>query len=289
MTVGGFRSEVGQARFVSAYAEGMRLLPAPTREADVQTSFGTVRAYQFGELDRPPLVLMPGKASSTPLWATNLATLMPLRPVICLDILGEPGLSVQTRPIRSAEDQAQWLDEALGVLGVPRAHLLGVSFGGWCAVNLAIRRPERVATLITLDPANTFATIGLKVILFSLATMLPGVPERLRNWCLKWIAGGAEAPENTPEGKLIALGMKEYVSKLPAPEYPTDAQLRSISVPTLVLIAGRSIIHDASKAARRARLVPKAEVEVWPEASHAINGEYPERIAARVRTFLAER
>jgi hypothetical protein len=32
-------------------------------------------------------------------------------------------------------------------------------------------------------------------------------------------------------------------------------------------------------------LLPSAQVEVWPEASHAINGEYPQEIAERVRRF----
>lgn len=52
------------------------------------------------------------------------------------------------------------------------------------------------------------------------------------------------------------------------------------------LIAGKSIVHDAGKAAARAHTLRESTVEIWPEASHAINGEYPARLAERVHAFL---
>ncbi|BCK67290.1 hypothetical protein Srufu_012430 [Streptomyces libani subsp. rufus] len=45
-------------------------------------------------------------------------------------------------------------------------------------------------------------------------------------------------------------------------------------------------MHDAGKAAARARTLRESTVEIWPEASHAINGEYPERLAERVHALL---
>ena len=48
---------------------------------------------------------------------------------------------MQDAPISGADDQAQWLDEALAGLGLDRVHLLGVSIGGWTATNCAVRGP----------------------------------------------------------------------------------------------------------------------------------------------------
>ena len=68
----------------------------------------------------------------------------------------------------------------------------------------------------------------------------------------------------------------------PIPKLFTDDQLRSLRVPVLVLVAGRSVMLDAARAAARARnLLPRGQVELWPEASHAINGEYPTEITER--------
>ena len=41
------------------------------------------------------------------------------------------------------------------------------------------------------------------------------------------------------------------------------------------------------RAARRAAL-PAGRVEVIPDASHALNGEYPDRIAALIAAFVAD-
>jgi pimeloyl-ACP methyl ester carboxylesterase len=285
MVVGDFTSGAGRDRFTAAYDEAMGELPAPDSTDDVETSFGTVRAYRFGPAGGVPLVLLPGKASSTPMWGDNLPGLSRIAPVVGLDLLGEPGMSVQHRPITSAADQAEWLAEALAGLELAAVHLLGVSFGGWSAVNLAVRRPGPVASLSVLDPAQTFGRIGLKTVLFSLGAGIPAMPRWVRDRSLRWIAGGARVEDNAV-GRLIAAGMREFRSATPMPEYFTDAQLRGLTVPTLAVIAGRSIIHNPAKAAARAELVPGARVELWPDASHALNGEFPDRVADRVADFV---
>jgi pimeloyl-ACP methyl ester carboxylesterase len=62
--------------------------------------------------------------------------------------------------------------------------------------------------------------------------------------------------------------------------------LQSLDIPVLALIAGRSVMLDAARASARARnLLPHGQVELWPDASHAINGEYPAEIAATAAAF----
>jgi pimeloyl-ACP methyl ester carboxylesterase len=62
-----------------------------------------------------------------------------------------------------------------------------------------------------------------------------------------------------------------------------------VHVPALVLIAGRSVMLDPAKAAEGATaLLPRGQVEVWPDASHAINGEYAQGIAQRADRFWDE-
>jgi pimeloyl-ACP methyl ester carboxylesterase len=71
------------------------------------------------------------------------------------------------------------------------------------------------------------------------------------------------------------------------PVYPGDDELRSIHVPTLALIAGRSEIHDPRKAFERARVrLPDVEPALWPEASHALTGEFADDVNARVLEFV---
>ncbi|MUM18154.1 alpha/beta fold hydrolase [Mycobacterium sp. CBMA271] len=285
--LGHFRDKAAFGRFVQAYQRGMNDLPAPVFSADVDTRFGMVRVYRFGSAAGAPLVLLPGRNASTPLWRANLASLVARRSVYTLDLLGEAGMSVQRKAIADAEDQAAWLEDALDELDLDRVHVLGLSIGGWNAVNHAVRYPNRLASLTLLDPAMTFAPVTWKMLVVSLGSIIPGMPQWLRNRLLSWISGGEPVDESVPEATLISSGMRDFAMYLPTPRPFDDEQLRGLRVPTLAVIAGRSIVHRPARAAARAQeLLPCARVEVWDDASHALNGEFPERISDATHRFL---
>ncbi|MHA3023444.1 alpha/beta fold hydrolase [Mycobacterium sp. BMJ-28] len=297
--VGGWRSESARTHFLAAYEAGMAELPRVAESLDVPTTFGTVRAYRFGSplvtFESPvtspqpagrPVVLLPGRNSSTPMWAGNLPGLLAHRTVYCVDLLGEPGLSVQRLPLTCAADQAWWFGELLIALGLDSVHLAGVSFGGWSAVNFAVHHPARVASLVLLDPVMTFAPIPIRTMVAVAPMGLPRMPDRVRRRVLRWIAGGAELRAGDPVAALIDAGTADFASRQPALTRFSDAQLGSLDMPVLALIAGRSVIHDGRLAADTARkLLPHGRVELWTSASHAINGEFPDEIAARAHRF----
>jgi pimeloyl-ACP methyl ester carboxylesterase len=285
--LGAFVSGPAFDHFLASYDDGMSRLP-PFELADVPTRFGTVRTYRFdGSGAGTPIVLLPGRNASTPMYETNLAPLLQHHTVYSVDLLGEAGLSVQRTPISNAAEQAHWLDDALAGLGLDSAHLLGVSIGGWTAVNCAVHRPGRIASLTLLDPVQTFARLKIAPMLASVVMLAPGMPQTWRRAVMSWISGGADVDDAGPVASLIDAGAKDFVVRSPMPRLFTDDQLRALHMPVLALLGGRSVMLDPQLAESRARrLLARAEVEVWPEASHAINGEYPQEIAERLGRFL---
>ncbi|MFI9571697.1 alpha/beta fold hydrolase [Microbispora rosea] len=288
--LGHFPDAPAYTRYRQIYDRAMAGLPPYDGFQDVPTGFGTVRAYRFGADGADagtPLLLLPGRTASTPMWAPNLTGLRARgRVVYAIDLLGEPGLSVQSRPFASAADHAVWLAELLAGLGLDRMHLLGVSIGGWTAFRLALHAPERVASLSLLDPACLFGRITWKAVAVSLGTVGP-LPEPWRKRLLRWISGGADVAGDEPVAAVISAGMRDFAAFLPTPAYPSDDEVAAVGVPALAVIAGRSIIHHPGRAAERARrLLAQGVVELWPDASHALNGEFPERVAARVLDFI---
>ncbi len=58
-------------------------------------------------------------------------------------MIGEPGLSIETKRIKTNMDQAIWLKQVLEQLPEEEINLLGLSFGGWSAANLAIKHQKK--------------------------------------------------------------------------------------------------------------------------------------------------
>lgn len=286
MGVGHFVSPEGRTRFLAAYRSAMATLPEPVETHDIETEFGSVRAYRFSGKPGPNLVLLPGRNGTSAMFEPNVPALAERYCVYTIDPLGEPGMSVQTVRLRCARDQARWLGGVLAGMGLDRAHLVGVSFGGWLAINQVLHAPERVASVSMLDPANVLARFSSRMMVAALATA-PMAPRAWRTRFLSWISGDAQVSADDPIAGVIQAGMNDYKLAIPAPSYPDDSALRSITVPVLAVIAGRSTLHDPRKALARARAtLPDVRAELWQDASHAISGEYAESVNTRLSEFI---
>ncbi|MEJ3657378.1 alpha/beta fold hydrolase [Actinomycetes bacterium KLBMP 9759] len=285
--IGHFVSADARRRYFAAYDKAMADGPVPLDQRDIPTTFGTVRVHRHGTGSGPPVVLLHGRSATSAMWQPNLRALAAQHPVHTIDTLGEPGRSVQALPITSPADQAGWLAEVLTELDVPAVHLVGASAGGWLAFNHAAHVPEQVASLTLLDPANVLARFSPAFVLGAFST-LPVVPRSMTDQFLSWTSG--DPPMDSPVAQLLVAGLREYRMHLPMPSYPADDVLRSLRVPTLALLGGRSVVHDPEAAKARAlRLIRGCEAEVWPDASHAISGEQADRVNARILAFLARR
>jgi pimeloyl-ACP methyl ester carboxylesterase len=131
----------------------------------------------------------------------------------------------------------------------------------------------------------TFAPIPVNSLLVFAGMFLP-VPEPLQRRVFSWIAGGADVDKSLPEAPLISAGSTDFALHKAMPRSFTDDELRSLDIPMSALIAGRSVMLDAARAVSSARsLLPRGQVELWADASHAINGEYPAEIAQRAGAF----
>jgi len=106
-----------------------------------------VRCYfeQVGQGD--PLLLIPGLGRTCRLWDGVAETLGEHFSLIMPDNRGL-GRSIAKRTPRNLRDLAVDLVELLDGLGVERAHVLGISFGGVVAQWLAIDHPTRIKRLV---------------------------------------------------------------------------------------------------------------------------------------------
>ena len=229
----------------------------------------------------------PGRAAPTPVWADNLPGFLALRSVYTIDLLGEPGLSIQDRPLETDADQAAWLHEVIAQLPEPAVHVVGLSIGGWTAMNLAVHRPQKIASLTLIEPVFVFTNMSVEAILRSIPASVPWLPRKLRDDFNSWTAGGAPV-EHEPVGDMIEAGMAAYRLEA-AGARPDRSRRRSrrcrcpcwSSSP-----ADRRCTTQQAAAAEARRLLPRGTIRVYAGASHAISGEHPGEIAADVAALL---
>lgn len=281
--VGHWLSLDGRREYTAAYDEALAAMPEPAAVRDVPTSFGTVRAYLFTPdgmaaddlAEATPIVLLPGWGSGAPMWSENLPGLAAERPVWAFDALGDAGMSAQTVPLESDSDEAAWIDETLAGLGVASAHVVGHSFGGASAMNFALHHPGRTASLTLLEPVRTFADLPLKLILATIPSQLPFLPQSWRDASLAYI-GGADAADvgADPVSRMIAAGTAHFSPERSIPAKPDDADLASLDgaeIPVFVHFAADSTVTDPETAAGNARnSLPEATVTVWPGTGHSL-------------------
>lgn len=146
-------------------------------------------------------------------------------------------------------------------------HLGGHSSGGHLALSSALERPGTVTSLSLLDPTACFAGFSSRYLLRAAAHLLRPTPDRVRRFFTWETDGRAIDPEWLD---LWVRGSTGFDSTpIVRTRRPPRARLTGLTVPTLVLVAGRSRAHDPSRVARNARtLLPEATVAELPAASH---------------------
>ena len=286
--VGHFRSAEGRQEYLEYYRQAMETMPAPSETEDVATSFGTVRVYTWaggGEQDSPPVVLLPGRTSGAPVWAANVPLLARSRRVIALDALGDAGMSVQSAPLTSADDQAAWIDEVISAVAPEGAHLVGHSFGGATAAVYARLHPDRVRSLTLLEPVFTFAYPPAGIMAWTMAASVPALPESWRNRALERI-GGERLSGTDPVELMITAGAESFDASLPTPSPLTDEEAQALTMPVYLAIAGSGSVAGGTGAAERAQeILPRASVQVWDEATHSLPMQEAEPLAPVLEQF----
>lgn len=285
-----FRTPAGRARYVAAYEAALSLWPVPHESLRVATPFGSTHVVASGPPDAPPLVLLPMAATSATIWFANVSALSRAHRVYAADTLGDLGQSVAARPHRTRAAAADWLLGLLDALAVESAPIVGASYGGWLALNLALHAPERVERLALLAPAGSFAPLSLRFV----AAMAPALLAPSRRTVGKAAHALAARDFRIPEpliDQLTAgfqnLRLRSWLGMALPVRFPAR-ELRQLNLPVLLLVGQHEIIYRPRAVLRRAaRLLPDLDAELIPHAGHGLGLEQPGLVNRRLLDFLA--
>lgn len=278
-----FTTSEGRTKYMAAYDAMFSLWKVPFDAVNVKTRYGSTHINVSGPSDGHPLVLLHAAGLSLTAWFMNIGELSANYRVYAVDVIGDAGKSIAECLMKKRSDYAEWLAAVFDGLNIEKGDLLGHSYGGWLALNMALTFPERLRKIVLLAPAASIYPMGF---LTNLGLRIPFKIRPPARFIFKMIASKG----TVFEGRFIHL--MEMVTRycLPTTMFPTvysDEELKRIDLPALLLIGAGEKIYNPKKAIERAKqLMPDLTAEIIPGVGHTLNMEQPETINTRILEFL---
>jgi pimeloyl-ACP methyl ester carboxylesterase len=285
---GSWVSDAAREKFMAAYERVFALWPQPVEESDIETATATTRVHAYRpHPDGDPIVLLTGAGGNAAAWFPHVAALAGNGPVYGIDMPGDVNPSVPRAPMAPPASCAAWLDELLGKLSDRPAHLVGFSYGGWVAMNQAIRAPSRVASITLLDPAGLTKLDARFYRWLTISGLASMTPMPLRRRLARWLDNPTMLQPELMT--LMWAGIRGYRMEPKFPGVLADDELRAIEVPALLITGARSAMLTPAEARARGSLMPHAQVAIVPGSHGGFNriDELNDRIAAFIQAHAA--
>jgi pimeloyl-ACP methyl ester carboxylesterase len=270
----------------------------------VQLAGGPVNVIDIGEGE--PIVFIHGLSGAWVNWLENIPHFARSRRVIAIDLPGF-GHSPMPRERISISGYGRIVDELLDALDIDRGVVVGNSMGGFIGTEVALQFATRVEKLVLVSAA------GLSIEDHRNERVLRAL-ERLDNLLIYtggWAASRSETLTRRPRMRRQMMRLVAHrAESLPAPliaeqvkgsgkpgfvpaldaltDYPIRERLSEIQCPVLVVWGEKDRLIPVRDAHEFGRLIPNAQVEVWPDTGHVAMLERPAAFNALVEQFIAQ-
>lgn len=257
---------------------------------------GQINVEYYLEGEGPPLLMIMGLGGQASSWGEPF--LEQLRPHFQLIRFSNRGTGLTDKPDREytiammAEDAAA----LLGVLGIPKAHVLGISMGGVIAQELVLNHPGLVRGL-TLGCTTPGWSKGVQPSQDVVASIMPtpglSPEEQVRkSWPLISTPGFMERGRDFLE-EMLRKGLEN-----PTPVYALMRQLEAIQgfdayerlpqvrQPTLILHGDEDSLVAARNADILHERIKGSVLRILPGAGHVFFWEFPKESAQAIVEFL---
>ncbi|MET8943520.1 4-carboxymuconolactone decarboxylase [Streptomyces sp. NPDC004542] len=234
--------------------------------------------YRFdGPEDAPVLILGPSLGTTWHMWDRQVPELVRQWRIFRYDLPGHGG--APSYPAGSVAELTARLLVTLDGLGVHRFGYAGCALGGAVGIELALRHPERLASLALVAASPRFGTAdefrqrGVIVRTNGLDPIARTSPDR-------WFTGGfAAAQPAITEWAVQMVRTTDPGCYIAACEalagFDVRGELGRVGVPTLVLVGSDDQVTGPAEARTLVAGIPDARLAVVPGASHLVPVEQP--------------
>ncbi|MGV9273533.1 bifunctional 3-oxoadipate enol-lactonase/4-carboxymuconolactone decarboxylase PcaDC [Streptomyces griseosporeus] len=246
--------------------------------------------YRFdGPEDAPVLILGPSLGTTWHMWDRQVPELAQQWRVLRFDLPGHGG--APAHPAGSVAELTARLLATLDSLGVQRFGYAGCALGGAVGVELALRHPERLASLALIAASPRFGTAdefrqrGVIVRTNGLEPIARTAPDR-------WFTGGFAAAQPAITDWAVQMVRTTdpgcYIAACEAlAAFDVRPELGRVGVPTLVLVGSEDQVTGPAEARTLVAGIPDARLAVVPGASHLVPVEQPAAVTDLLVTHFS--
>lgn len=193
---------------------------------------------------------------------------------------------------RCADDVVALLDR----LGLDRVVLGGSSMGGYVAMAMARRAPERLRGLVLVGTKAGADPDAARAGRLAMAEVLDrGDRTPLRETVLPALTGttsGSERPEAVQRvaelAEQAAPAAVAWAQRAMAARADSVDGLRGLPVPALVVVGEEDVLSPPAEAQAMADALPQATLFVLPRTGHLLAVETPQALTSAIEAFLRE-
>lgn len=242
-----------------------------------------------------PLILLHAGVADSRMWDEQFEQFAAHYRVIRFDYRGFGRSAMPAGTFCNYEDVAALLD----YLSAAQAIVVGISFGGLIAIDLALAYPERVLKLVLAAPSVSGAKPSERIkgfwqaeeAAFDRGDLEEAVEVNLR----AWVDGIYRGPDEVATAVRQKVGlMQRQIFEMEIPdeideiglEPPAYGRVAEMSTPTLILIGNLDLPEKMEQATWLAGQMPNTRLVTIPDVAHMINMEAPALFNAEVLGFL---
>jgi non-heme chloroperoxidase len=243
---------------------------------------------EHGARDGQPIILLHGWPDS---WFSYSEVARMLPPGYRSFLLDQRGFGDSERPLEhyAVADFASDVVAFMDALSIPKATLVGHSFGSFVARQVAIAAPQHVHRLALIGSGWTARNAVTNEVQASIRALADPVPAAFAS---EFQASTICKP--VPEAfferlvaescKLPARLWREVFDSLL--DYDDRDSLSRIEVPTLLLWGERDALFSRDDQDKLAATIPRAELLAYAGIGHSPNWECPQRVADDIAAFV---
>lgn len=279
--------------------------PLPTNHQTRRVAVGAreIHVAEFGT--GMPLLLLHGGgpgASGVSNYVRNIGALAQRFRVLVPDLPGYGQSSKQVDASDPFGDQAGATRGLLDALDIERAHVVGNSLGGACALRLALDAPQRVGRLVLMGPGGIGISQGqpsdgLKRLLGYYAGEGPTFDKLRAFICQDLVFDASKVTDAVLQERFAASIDPEVVANPPlrAPkdleafkrlDFLLDARLPALTTPTMVMWGAEDRVNPPAGAAALQQRMQACDMVLFSCTGHWVQWERAAEFNAFVAGFL---